>query len=191
MGSIMAAWTCCHTDDELRAMFADLSLIPRDRTRAAADARDAAPGHGDEPGQPAGSRPGAARHDVRRVAAGLAPDPERQRLAGHAATAAVCSTTCRRPTCWCAPPVLASCAVPPVFAGVAAGAPARQTGRALDDRRAVGRRLGGRRPAVPAPGRRMLNINHFITSQANPTSCPSRRWRARARQGASCRRRRA
>ena len=26
----MAAWTCCHTDDELRAMFADLSLIPRD-----------------------------------------------------------------------------------------------------------------------------------------------------------------
>ena len=30
MRSIMAAWTCCHTDDELRAMFADLSLIPRD-----------------------------------------------------------------------------------------------------------------------------------------------------------------
>ena len=30
MGSIMAAWTCCHTDDELRVLFADLSPINTD-----------------------------------------------------------------------------------------------------------------------------------------------------------------
>lgn len=80
MGSIMAAWTCCHTDDELRAMFADLSLIPRDalerlpmremlRQGTVMDQAKLWP----LPGQ------GAARHDVCRVAAALAADPERHR----------------------------------------------------------------------------------------------------------------
>lgn len=173
MGSIMAAWACCHTDAELRAMFADLHLIPR-------DALERLPmremlRQGTVMNQPKlGRFLGKVLPDMtfaeslqrsRRILnVSVSPLATRQtpRLLNHLSAPDV---LVRRA-------VLASCAVPLVFKPVQLQArrPGKPVETWMTDELWVDGSVGSDLPFQRLT--QMLNINHFITSQANPHVVP-------------------
>ncbi|MDZ7875416.1 MAG: DUF3336 domain-containing protein [Rhizobium sp.] len=172
MGSIMAAWTCCHTDDELRTLFADLRLINTDaltrlpvrealRQRTVMD-------------QPKLLKflgtvlPDLSFDDSRKLSRrilNVTVSPVRMmqtpRLLNYLSS----------PEALVRHAVLASCAVPWVFKPVQLMA--RQRGVVkpwMENELWVDGSVNGDLPFKQIT--QMFNINHFITSQANPHIVP-------------------
>ncbi len=172
MGSIMAAWTCCHTDDELRTLFADLSLI---RT----DALDRLPMREMLKQRTVMDQPKLLRflgtvlpdmtfaetlqHSRRILNVSVSPLKKLQtpRLLNHLAS----------PEALVRHAVLASCAVPLVFKPVQLMA--RQRGVVkpwMENELWIDGSVNGDLPFMQLT--QMFNINHYITSQANPHVVP-------------------
>lgn len=173
MGSIMAAWTCCHTDDELRAMFADLSLIPRDALERL-PMREML-------------RQGTVMDQAKlsRFLAKVLPDmtfaeslARSRRILNVSVSPLATRQTPRLLNYLSAPDVLvrravlASCAVPLVFKPVQLQArrPGKPVETWMTDELWVDGSVGGDLPFQRLT--QMLSINHFITSQANPHVVP-------------------
>lgn len=172
MGSIIAAWTCSHTDDELRALFADTSRIKRDalarlslgEMRSSATLLDQGKLRrfldeilGDR------TFAEALRHSRRILNVGVSPQRKQQtaRLLNYlSAPRALVNSA-----------VLASCAVPVAFKPVQLMA--RRRGRVepwMKNELWIDGSLHGDLPFDAL--RQILNINHFITSQTNPLVLP-------------------
>ena len=173
MGSIMAAWACCHTDDELEAMFADLSLIPRDALERL-PMREML-------------RQGTVMNQAKlgRFLAKVLPDMtfaeslQRSRRILNVSVSPLATRQTPRLLNYLSAPdvlvrraVLASCAVPLVFKPVQLQArrPGRPVETWMTDELWVDGSVGGDLPFQRLT--QMLSINHFITSQANPHVVP-------------------
>ena len=172
MGSIMAAWTCCHTDDELRTLFGDLSLINTDalgrlpmremlRQRTVLDQPKLLQFLGTV--LPDLTFAESLKHSGRILNVTVSPLKKLQ--------------TPRLLNCLSSPEalvrhaVLASCAVPLVFKPVQLMA--RQRGVVkpwMESELWVDGSVSGDLPFKQLT--QMFNINHFITSQANPHVLP-------------------
>ena len=172
MGSIMAAWTCCHTDDELRTLFADLSLINTDalsrlpmrevlRQRTVMDQPKllkflgtVLPDHTFDESLKLSRR-------ILNVTVSPVRMQQTPRLLNYLSS----------PEALVRHAVLASCAVPMVFKPVQLMA--RQRGEVkpwMENELWVDGSVSGDLPFTPLT--QMFNINHFITSQANPHVVP-------------------
>ena len=173
MGSIMAAWTCCHTDDELRTMFADLSLIPRDALERL-PMREML-------------RQGTVMNQAKlgRFLGKVLPDMtfaeslQRSRRILNVSVSPLATRQTPRLLNYLSAPdvlvrraVLASCAVPLVFKPVQLQArrPGKPVETWMTDELWVDGSVGGDLPFQRLT--QMLSINHFITSQANPHVVP-------------------
>jgi TAG lipase/steryl ester hydrolase/phospholipase A2/LPA acyltransferase len=172
MGSIMAAWTCCHTDDELRVLFADLSLINTDalgrlpmremlKQRTVMDQAKLLKFLGTVlPDMTFGE---SLKHSRRILNVTVSPLRKLQtpRLLNYLSS----------PEALVRHAVLASCAVPLVFKPVQLMA--RQRGVVkpwMENELWVDGSVSGDLPFTQLT--QMLNINHYITSQANPHVVP-------------------
>jgi NTE family protein len=172
MGSIIAAWTCTHSDDELRALFADTSRINRDalgrlplgKMRDQLTLLDQAKLRrflasvlGDQ------TFAESLRHSRRILNITVSPLRKHQvpRLLNYlSAPEALVNSA-----------VLASCAVPIAFKPVQLMA--RRRGKVepwMKSERWIDGSVHGDLPFDAL--RQMLNINHFITSQTNPHVVP-------------------
>ena len=172
MGSIMAAWTCCHTDDELRTLFADLSLINTDalqrlpmremlRQRTVMDQPKLLKFLGTV--MPDMTFDESLQHSRRILNVTVSPLNKLQtpRLLNYLSA----------PEALVRHAVLASCAVPLVFKPVQLMA--RQRGVVkpwMENELWVDGSVSGDLPFTQLT--QMLNINHYITSQANPHIVP-------------------
>ena len=172
MGSILASWTCSHTDDELRELFADLSLINREaltrlpmremlKQRTVMDQARLLKFLGTV--IPDMTFKESMRHSRRIVNVTVSPLNKRQtpRLLNYLSS----------PDVLLRQAVLASCAVPLVFKPVQLIA--RERGEIkpwMEDELWVDGSVSGDLPFNRLT--QMLNINHFITSQANPHIVP-------------------
>jgi NTE family protein len=172
MGAILAGWTCSHTDDELRTLFADLSLINRDalsrlpmramlKQRTVMDQRKLLKFLGTI--IPDMTFKESMRHSRRIVSVTVSPLNKRQtpRLLNYLSSPDVLLHRA----------VLASCAVPLVFKPVQLMA--RQRGEVkpwMKNELWVDGSVSGDLPFNQLT--QMLNINHYITSQANPHVVP-------------------
>lgn len=172
MGSIIAAWACVHTDEELRDLFADPSSINRDalarlsvgKMRDHATLMDQAKLRrflrtvlGDR------TFAGAMRHSRRILNITVSPLRKQQipRLLNYlSAPEALVNTA-----------VLASCAIPVAFKPVQLMA--RRRGRVEPWMKNELWIDGSVHSDLPFDAlRQMLDINHFITSQTNPHVLP-------------------
>jgi NTE family protein len=172
MGSIIAAWTCTHSDDELRALFADTSRINREALgrlplgkmrdqRTVLDQgklrRFLVTVLGDQ------TFAESLRHSRRILNITVSPMRKQQvpRLLNYlSAPQALVNSA-----------VLASCAVPVAFKPVQLMA--RRRGRVepwMKNEMWIDGSVHGDLPVDAL--RQMLNINHFITSQTNPHVVP-------------------
>lgn len=172
MGSIMAAWTCCHTDDELRTLFADLSLINTDalnrlpmremlRQRTVMDQPKLLRFLGTV--LPDMTFAESLQHSRRILNVTVSPLKKLQtpRLLNHLSA----------PEALVQQAVLASCAVPLVFKPVRLMA--RRRGAVepwMENEHWVDGSVNGDLPFHQLT--QMFNINHYITSQANPHVVP-------------------
>ena len=172
MGSIMAAWTCCHTDDELRVLFADLSLINTDalsrlpmremlKQRTVMDQPKLLKFLGTV--LPDMTFDESLKHSRRILNVTVSPLKKLQtpRLLNYLSS----------PEALVRQAVLASCAVPLVFKPVQLMA--RQRGVVkpwMENELWVDGSVSGDLPFSQLT--QMLNINHYITSQANPHVVP-------------------
>ena len=172
MGSLLAAWTCCHSDDELRELFADLSLIDRQALqmlpmREVLRQRTVM----DQPKllafldrvMPDLTFSESRRRSNRLLNVTVSPvhTVQTARLLNHVSAPRVLVHHA----------VLASCAVPLVFKPVQLMA--RRDGKVvpwMEDELWVDGSVGGDLPFAPLT--QMFNINHYITSQANPHVVP-------------------
>ena len=172
MGSIMASWACVHTDEELRELFADLSQINR-HALSRLPLREALAQRTimDQPkllgflesvlGDYTLAE--AMKRSRRVLNITVSPLQVRQtpRLINYLSA----------PEALINHAVLASCAVPMVFKPVQLMA--RRRGRVtpwMEDELWVDGSVNGDLPFDAL--RQMLNINHFVTSQANPHVVP-------------------
>ena len=172
MGSIIAAWACVHTDEELRTLFADPSRINREalgrlpvgKMRDQAALLDQAKLRRFLP-TVLGDRTfsGALRHSRRILNITVSPLRKQQipRLLNYlSAPEALVNSA-----------VLASCAIPVAFRPVQLMA--RRGGKVepwMKNERWID---GSVHTDLPFDSlRQMLNINHFITSQSNPHVLP-------------------
>jgi TAG lipase/steryl ester hydrolase/phospholipase A2/LPA acyltransferase len=172
MGSIIAAWTCSHTDDELRVMFADPSRIRRDALGrlSLGEMRDQAALLDQGKlrrflravlGQRTFAE--ALAHSRRILNVSVSPSRTQQtpRVLNHLSA----------PEALVGSAVLASCAVPVAFKPVQLMA--RRRGRIEPWMRNELWIDGSVHGDLPFDAlRQMLNINHFITSQTNPLVLP-------------------
>lgn len=172
MGAILAAWTCSHTDDELRMLFADLSLINREaltrlpmreilKQRTVMDQVKLLKFLGTV--MPDMTFKESMRHSRRIVNVTVSPLNKRQtpRLLNYLSS----------PDVLLRHAVLASCAVPLVFKPVQLMARSRgETKPWLENELWVDGSVSGDLPFNRLT--QMLNINHYITSQANPHIVP-------------------
>ena len=172
MGSIIAAWACVHTDDELRELFADPSRIDRDalaplsvgRMRDQSALMDQGKLRRFLP-KVLGDRTfsGAMRHSRRILNITVSPLRKQQipRLLNYLSAPEVLVNSA----------VLASCAIPVAFRPVQLMA--RRRGKVepwMKNERWID---GSVHTDLPFDAlRQMLNINHFITSQTNPHVLP-------------------
>ena len=181
MGSIMAAWTCCHTDDELRTLFADLSLINTDalqrlpmreilKQRTVMDQPKLLKFLGTV--LPDMTFDESLQHSRRILNITVSPLNKVQtpRLLNYLSA----------PEALVRHAVLASCAVPLVFKPVQLMA--RQRGEVkpwMENELWVDGSVSGDLPFTQLT--QMLNISHYITSQANPHIVPFLSFQPRAR----------
>jgi TAG lipase/steryl ester hydrolase/phospholipase A2/LPA acyltransferase len=172
MGAILAGWTCSHTDDELRTLFADLSLINREaltrlpmaeilKQRTVMDQAKLLKFLGTV--MPDMTFKESMRHSRRIVNVTVSPLNKRQtpRLLNYLSS----------PDVLLRHAVLASCAVPLVFKPVQLMA--RERGELkpwMQNELWVDGSVSGDLPFNRLT--QMLNINHYITSQANPHIVP-------------------
>ena len=181
MGSIMAAWTCCHTDDELRTLFGDLSLINTNalnrlpmremlRQRTVMDQPKLLKFLGTV--LPDMTFAESLKHSRRILNITVSPLKKLQtpRLLNHLSS----------PEALVRNAVLASCAVPLVFKPVQLMA--RQRGVVkpwMESELWVDGSVSGDLPFIQLT--QMFNINHYITSQANPHVVPFLAFRGSGR----------
>jgi TAG lipase / steryl ester hydrolase / phospholipase A2 / LPA acyltransferase len=172
MGSIMAAWTCCHTDDELRTLFADLSLINTDalsrlpmrevlRQRTVMDQPKLLKFLGTVLPDISFDESLTLSRRVLNVTVSPVRMQQTPRLLNYLSS----------PEALVRHAVLASCAVPMVFKPVQLMA--RQRGVVkpwMENEFWVDGSVSGDLPFNQIT--QMFNINHFITSQANPHVVP-------------------
>ena len=172
MGSIIAAWTCVHTDDELRQLFADPSRINRDALArlSVGKMRDQAALMDQDKLRRflptvLGNRTfsGAMRHSRRILNITVSPLRKQQvpRLLNYlSAPEALVNSA-----------VLASCAIPVAFKPVQLMARRRgRVGPWMRNERWIDGSVYSDLPFDAL--RQMLNINQFITSQTNPHVLP-------------------
>jgi len=172
MGAILASWACCHTDDELRALFADLSLINRNalerlpmremlRQRTVMDQPKLLKFLGTI--IPDLSFDESMRHSRRILNVTVSPLNKLQtpRLLNYLSA----------PEALVHHAVLASCAMPLVFKPVQLMARHRGVVEPwMENELWVDGTVSGDLPFRQLT--QMLNINHYITSQANPHIVP-------------------
>jgi NTE family protein len=172
MGSLLAAWACCHTDDELRELFADLSLIDRQalhrlpigdmlRQRTVMDQPKLLAFLGRVMPDLTFSESRRRSNRILNVTVSPVRTLQTPRLLNHVSAPRVLVHQA----------VLASCAVPLVFKPVQLMA--RRDGEVvpwMEDELWVDGSVGGDLPFAPLT--QMFNINHYITSQANPHVLP-------------------
>ena len=172
MGSIMASWTCCHSDDELRMLFGDLSLINTDavgrlpmremlRQRTVMDQPKLLKFLGTI--IPDMTFAESLQHSRRILNITVSPLAKLQtpRLLNYLSSPEVLVRNA----------VLASCAVPMIFKPVQLMV--RQRGVVkpwMENELWVDGSVSGDLPFTQLT--QMLNINHYITSQANPHIVP-------------------
>ena len=172
MGSIMASWTCCHSDDELRMLFGDLSLINTDavgrlpmremlRQRTVMDQPKLLKFLGTI--IPDMTFAESLQHSRRILNITVSPLAKLQtpRLLNYLSSPEVLVRNA----------VLASCAVPMIFKPVQLMV--RQRGVVkpwMENELWVDGSVSGDLPFTQLT--QMLNINHYITSQANPHVIP-------------------
>jgi TAG lipase/steryl ester hydrolase/phospholipase A2/LPA acyltransferase len=172
MGSIIAAWACVHTDEELQELFADPSRINREalgrlpitRMRDQSALLDQGKLRRFLP-TVLGDRTfsGALRHSRRILNITVSPLRKQQipRLLNYLSA----------PDALVNSAVLASCAIPVAFEPVQLMA--RRRGRAEPWMKKERWIDGSVHSDLPFDAlRQMLNINHFITSQTNPHVLP-------------------
>jgi NTE family protein len=172
MGSLLAAWTCCRTDDELRELFADTSLIERDalhllpmrevlRQRTVMDQAKLLAFLGRVLPDLTFSEARRRSNRILNVTVSPVRTLQTPRLLNHLSA----------PRALVHHAVLASCAVPLVFKPVQLMA--RRDGEVvpwMENERWVDGSVSGDLPVAALT--QMFNINHYITSQANPHVVP-------------------
>lgn len=172
IGAIMAAWTCCHTDDELRTLFGDLSLINTDalgrlpmreilRQRTVMDQPKLLRFLGTV--IPDATFAESLRSSRRILNITVSPLNKLQtpRLLNHLSS----------PDALVRNAVLASCAVPLIFKPVQLMARRRGVVTPwMENELWVDGSVSGDLPFTQIT--QMFNINHYITSQANPHVVP-------------------
>jgi TAG lipase/steryl ester hydrolase/phospholipase A2/LPA acyltransferase len=172
MGSIVASWTCVHTDDELRASFSDLAQIPREAlTRLPLREALAQRTVMDQGKLLAFLKSGLGDYT-------LAEAMQRSRRILNITVSPLNRHQTPRLINYLSAPealvnyaVMASCAVPMFFKPVQLMARRRDTVAPwMEDELWIDGSVNGDLPFEQL--RQMLNINHFITSQANPHVVP-------------------
>lgn len=172
MGALLAAWTCCHTDDELHELFADTSLIDRQalemlpmrevlRQRTVMDQPKLLAFLGRIIPDLTFSESRRRSNRILNVTVSPVRTLQTPRLLNHVSAPRVLVHTA----------VLASCAVPLVFKPVQLMA--RREGTVvpwMENELWVDGSVRGDLPFAPLT--QMFNINHYITSQANPHVVP-------------------
>jgi TAG lipase/steryl ester hydrolase/phospholipase A2/LPA acyltransferase len=172
MGSIIAAWACVHTDDELRDLFADPARINRQALAPLPLSRMWSESALLDQEKLRRFLPtvlhdrtfsGAMRHSKRILNITVSPLRKQQipRLLNYLSAPEVLVNSA----------VLASCAIPVAFNPVQLSS--RRRGRVEPWMRNERWIDGSVRSDLPFDAlRQMLNINHFITSQTNPHVLP-------------------
>jgi len=172
MGSIMASWTCCHSDEELRTLFGDLSLINTEalgrlpmremlRQRTVMDQPKLLKFLGKIIRDMTFAE--SLQHSRRILNITVSPLAKLQtpRLLNYLSSPDVLVRNA----------VLASCAVPMIFKPVQLMVRQREVVKPwMENELWVDGSVSGDLPFTQLT--QMLNINHYITSQANPHVIP-------------------